>query len=231
MPLKDEIESARDGSLAALDSVHDYFTYSKRSWRILQAAVKRDGWAFTLRNRATNSTLTESDLLARAQQFVSADLTSATLQQFVSIFENFMSDALRLWLREYPKKLAARELKGEQILDLPDKAAIVDALIDKELAAVFYDRPVNWFKYLNDRVALGHPSAVEVEKFAEVKATRDILVHGKGVANTAYVSKAGAAARAHAGQVLDTPEPYHQAGWALIRKLVGDIGTAMAARA
>ena len=33
------------------------------------------------------------------------------------------------------------------------------------------------------------------------------------------------------GQPLDIPEPYHQASWKLIRKLVSEIGTAMAGKA
>src|SRR5947209_6929566 len=105
MPLRHHIETSRDQALAALNDAHDYFTYTSRSWRLLESAVRRKAWAFTLRNRATNSTFTEVDLLARAQKYVAEDLTSATLQQFVSIFENFLLDVLRLWLRAFPKSL------------------------------------------------------------------------------------------------------------------------------
>jgi len=41
----------------------------------------------------------------------------------------------------------------------------------------------------------------------------------------------GNAARATVGQPLDVPEPYHQASWGLLSRLVRDIGTAMAAKA
>jgi hypothetical protein len=51
------------------------------------------------------------------------------------------------------------------------------------------------------------------------------------VANAYYVDKAGKAARALAGQPLGIPEPYHQASWELICKLVREIGTGMAANA
>jgi hypothetical protein len=122
-------------------------------------------------------------------------------------------------------------LSGKDIVSLPDKAAIVDALVEKELKDVFYDRPANWFEYVKAMVNISAPTATEAQQFAEIKATRDVLVHGQGVANAYYVDKAGASARAGSGQPLDVPEPYHQASWELIYKLVRDIGTEMAPKA
>lgn len=153
------------------------------------------------------------------------------MQQFVSTFESFLYDVLKLWLLAYPKSLSSRQLSGRDILGLPDKAAIVDALVDKELRDVFYDRPTSWFEYLWSKVDPGAPQAAESERFAEIKATRDVLVHGHGVANAYYADKAGKAARAQPGQPLDVPEPYHQASWELIQKIVRDIGTGMALKA
>lgn len=231
MGLRADIEAIRDRALSALNDAHDYFTYTKGAWRALQLVVQRDGFKFTLRNLSTNSTASEQDLLSRAQRYVAEDLASATLQQFVSIFESFLYDALRSWLLAHPKSLASRQLSGKDILALPDKDAIVDALVEKELKDVFYDRPANWFQYLNNRVVTGTPNAVDEALFAEVKATRDVLVHGQGVANAYYADKAGAAARAQPGQPLDVPEPYHQASWELICRLVRDLGTGMASKA
>jgi hypothetical protein len=58
-----------------------------------------------------------------------------------------------------------------------------------------------------------------------------VFVHGQGIANTFYVDKAGAFARAQPGKPLGIPGPYHQQSWDLICKLVRDIATDMAARA
>jgi hypothetical protein len=103
--------------------------------------------------------------------------------------------------------------------------------VEKELREVFYDRPANWFEYVKGMVHIAAPTAADAQRFAEIKATRDVLVHGQGVANAYYADKAGPLARAHPGQPLDVPGPYHQASWDLIRRLVRDIGTEMAARA
>src|SRR5438874_543796 len=116
MALRDEIEAARDRAIASLEDAHDYYTYTKGAWRILQLAVQRDGLKFSLHNRTTNSMVTEENLLGRAQRYVAQDLASATLQQFVSIFESFLSEVLRLWILAHPKSLSARQLSGKDIL-------------------------------------------------------------------------------------------------------------------
>lgn len=135
------------------------------------------------------------------------------------------------WLLAYPKSLSARQLTGKEIFNLADKAAIIDALVDKELKDIFYDRPANWFEYLKTRIKIDVPDVPDAEQFAEVKATRDALVHGQGIANAYYLDKAGARARAKSGQPLDIPEPYHHASWTLMCKLVLEIGSSMAAKA
>ena len=108
---------------------------------------------------------------------------------------------------------------------------MIDALVDKELQEVFYDRPANWFEYMRTLTKIASPTDAETAQFAEIKATRDVFVHGQGIANTFYVDKAGALARAQPGKPLDIPGPYHQQSWDLICKLVRDISTEMGARA
>jgi hypothetical protein len=162
---------------------------------------------------------------------VAQELASASLQQFVSIVEGFLSDVIRTWLLAFPASIAKRQLSGRDILALADKAAIVDALIEKELRDVFYDRPANWFSYLNNLVSIGVPTPDESDVFAEIKATRDVLVHGQGITNAYYIDKSGKAARVQLGQSIDVPEPYHQQSWELICKLVRDIGDRMVAKA
>lgn len=231
MSLKSEIETVRDAALARLADAHDYFAFTAGASRTLQQLVERRRLDFSLENPATGSQVTAADFALRSQGYIANDLAKATLQQFVSIFETFLFDALRLWLTAYPHVLAKRQLTGEDILALPDKSAIVDALVVKELTSVLYDRPTGWFRYLNDRVALGLPSEAEIQQFAEVKATRDVLVHGQSVANAQYVDKAGSLARAGMGARLDVPVPYHRASWTLLRKLTADIGSGLAGKA
>jgi len=228
MALYNDIVNSRERAISLLHDSHDYFTYTKGAWRILQLSIQFHGSRFLLRNLSTNSAISETDLLARAQRYVAQELTSATFQQFVSIFESFLFEVIRCWLLTYPNSLSSRQLSGKDIFALPDKAAIVDALVEKELNDIFYDRPANWFNYLKERTGIHVPTSKDTEQFAEIKATRDVLIHGQGIANEHYKNKAGKAARAQPGQPLDVSEPYHQTSWELIRRLVHEIGGAMA---
>lgn len=112
------------------------------------------------------------------------------------------------------------------ILDEPDRDALILSVINKELNEVLYERPTAWFAYLEERLKLGCPTTDEIARIAEAKASRDMLVHNRGVAGKNYAAKAGALARYSIGQQIDLPEPYHRAVWELLCKVVGDLATA-----
>lgn len=78
---------------------------------------------------------------------------------------------------------------------------------------------------------LGCPPPEEIAQLAEIKATRDILVHNRGIVNATYRAKAGALARAQDGELLELPTAYHNASWALICKVVRDVSEAAIAKA
>jgi hypothetical protein len=80
-------------------------------------------------------------------------------------------------------------------------------------------------------VKLGYPTADEIEQPAEIKASRDILVHNKGIANGAYVSKSGSRARVRDGEMVRISEKYHRESWETIRKVVRDVSAAAIAKA
>jgi hypothetical protein len=108
----------------------------------------------------------------------------------------------------------------------PDKDAIVQLAIGKELNEVMYERPTAWFAYLEDKVKLGCPSADEIDRIAEAKATRDVLVHNRGVVGKQYAVKAGRLARFQEGDPIDITEVYHRQTWELLRKVVANVSKA-----
>ena len=78
-------------------------------------------------------------------------------------------------------------------------------------------RPIAWFKYLNDRDKLGCPTDDQIELLTEIKASRDIQAHNRGIVSETYIQKAGRHARYKVGQRLKIPEPYLRETWLLIR--------------
>lgn len=77
----------------------------------------------------------------------------------------------------------------------------------------------------------GVPTDEEIKEYAEAKASRDVLVHGRGFANNIYESKAGTLARYKAGERIDIPGDYHKGTWKLICKMVTDISDSSIAKA
>ncbi len=117
------------------------------------------------------------------------------------------------------------------VLDAPDRDAIVLHVVNREINDVMYERPAAWFAYLNERAKLGCPSADEIDHVAEAKATRDVLVHNRGVATRTYVAKAGRLARHADGDTVDLDPPYHRRVWSVFLKVVADVSGAAALKA
>jgi hypothetical protein len=155
---------------------------------------------------------------------------SSTFQHFVSLFEDFFFQLLRSWVVAYPGSLSKKQVEMSTILRAPDKAAIVLTVADKELNELKYERVADWFVYLERLANLGCPTAEEIERLAEIKASRDILVHNMGVTNATYIGKAGTRARHQDGEKLEIPEQYHRESWETIKKVVSDLSTAAIAK-
>ena len=179
----------------------------------------------------TGTVTTQAELAVKARGYVTGQLAEATFQQFISTFENFYLELLRLWLTAYPRSLGKKTVDFKTILELPDKDAITGLVVGKELNEVLYERPTEWFAYLEDKAKLGCPAADEIDRIAEAKASRDVLVHNRGIANKIYESKAGHLARFKEGTRMSIPEHYHRETWELIRKVITDVSNAAIAKA
>jgi hypothetical protein len=230
MPLADDIHTLATRTLAALGERHGYYTFSTRVWRLLRRIV-REGRKFTFHNRATGTRVDEESLPDREQLYVADYLISATFQDFVSLFEDFFFKLLRCWLVAYPASLSRKQVDMGTVLDAPDKKAIILAVADHELNELKYRRLADWFAYLERLVNLGCPTADEIEILAEIKASRDVLVHNNGIVNATYVSKAGSRARHTDGERLTMIEQYHRESWQTINNVVRDVSAAAIGRA
>ena len=186
-------------ALAALDDAHDYYTHTKRAWGLIREVV-REGRKFTFVNSQTKTRMDHRAILTRSRLYVQENLASATFQSFVSIFEDFFFDLLRLWLAAYPGSMSKKQLEFSTVVNAPDIATVVLAVVDRELNEIKYERVADWFAYLERLAKLGVPTGEEIERLAEIKAGRDILVHNKGVVNATYLSKQESAPGSRSGR-------------------------------
>ena len=225
MALADEIERIRDRTLSALDASHDSFEDTKVAWRIVRNSITA-GEKFRLVNDATGTTTTEVELAARSAGYVTLQLTEATFQQFLAIFEAFYFDLLQAWLLAYPQNLGGKKLDFKAVLEAEDKEALTRMVVAREVNELSYERPAGWFVYLETRANLGLPSAEQIARFAGAKATRDALVNSQGVVGSTYLAKAGPLARFDRGDRVEVPEPYHRAIWELLKEMVASLSNA-----
>jgi hypothetical protein len=230
MALAADITALRDRALADLSAAHDYYTDTQIAWDIVRRFID-SGQTLSVRNMTTGTVTTQVELAGKSRGYVAEQLAEATFQQFISIFENYFFDLVRLWLTTYPKSLSGKKVDFKDVLDAPDKDAITARVVNKEVNEILYDRPTGWFDYLEDKAKLGCPSQDEIARIAEAKASRDVLVHSRGVAGKAYESKAGNLARYKDGQRVEIPEHYHRETWELLCKVVSDLSDAAIAKA
>jgi hypothetical protein len=230
MPLADDIQDLMDRTFAALDASHDYYTYTKRTWRFVQEIIK-EGREISFRNPTTRTRVDKLTLLRQSRLYLTNYLAPWSFQHFVSLFEDFVFELLRTWLVACPGSLSKKTVDVATILKAVDTRAVLLTVVDKELNELKYERLADWFAYLERLTHVGCPSTDEIQRLAEIKASRDILVHNNGLANATYLSKAGSLARYRAGEQLQIPEKYHRESWETIKRVVGDLATALIAKA
>ncbi len=231
MSLGSDVQSLRDGTLAGLRAAHNHFAFSQRLWKDLLANTNRKRRTLpVLHDVVTGTRVSGLSVVAEVSASLDTYLPIAVVQQFVSVTEAFLADVVRLWIAAYPFHLKG-QVDVQLIVNAPDKAAIVQSLVDQYVGSLAYKSPRDWFRQLNTVVALGTPPEPTIDAFAELKATRDVFVHNRGMANETYLRKAGVLARAIDGQPLDLPDPYVHDAWRLCQTIITDVGTAAAARA
>jgi hypothetical protein len=217
---------------AALKGGLDYYAHTVYTWRLVRDLAD-GGREFRIRNPDTGAVVDATELARLSPEYVTTYLAESVFQHFVSLFEDFIFELLRLWLSAHPAGIPNKDKKPVDlatIIDAVDKDAILGFVIDRELNALRYERPTAWFRYLNDRVKLGCPTDEQVERVAEIKAARDILIHNRGIVNETYLQKSAGRARYRLGQRLEISEPYLREIWVLIGDVVRDLTAAAASK-
>jgi hypothetical protein len=233
VPLGIDIQTLSERIDAELRAGYDYYEHSKSSWQLVRR-LARKGTQISFGNIHTGTSVQAAELPALARSYIKSYLAESVFQHFVVLFEDFVFELLRLWLTAYPGGIPNKSTKPVElatVIAAPDREAILRIVIDRELNALKYERPTAWFRYLNDRVKLGGPTDEKIERLAEIKASRDILAHNRGVVNQTYLDKPGTRSRYQIGQRLEVPEPYLHETWSLIRDVTEDLAKAAISKA
>lgn len=131
------------------------------------------------------------------------------IYQLVTITETMLNDLLKTILIEFPKKIPnKKKLDIDQILACDNLDQIKLAIVDTILNEFAYKSPKEYadeFCFYSGVKLLETPV---FHQYIELKATRDIHIHNKGIANEIYLNKAGVLARVKSGIYLPVTIQY-----------------------
>ncbi len=229
-----DIATLQADRVQKLNNLHDDYEHTRKLWKMLRAEVERYGKRVTFHNPNTGTRADAAQLAGRTGTALRR-LNEQTFKDIIAQFEMFTSDLLRLWLPGHislveGKALSIRTLFASNSLQDLREAALREAVESTVLKRVF-GRPADWFRYIHEILRTPVVSTNDIETFAEMKATRDVLEHAGGIANATYREKAGRAARVNVGASVVITDDYHTEAFRLVRQLVEGIANAAIAAA
>jgi hypothetical protein len=151
----------------------------------------------------------KDQLLNKYQYLAINQLTINALIQLVTLVETMLSDVLRTVISRYPQKLGGkRNLPIQAVLEATSLEEVHLRATDALLNELSYKSPADFADAIQPIVSVNLMECPAFHKYVETKATRDIFVHNRGVANDVYVRKAGSHARVQAGIALPADTTY-----------------------
>lgn len=235
MPLPDDVRALAYRTLGRLDEARDFYLHTRQAWRVAQQ-IAHEGRPVGIVDTASGLEVPAPDPGPLAQRYVTVHLAESAFKGLAGLLEDWVVGLARLWLTAYPVQLeaasgeAAGRLRAQrreeirvplsEILAAPDRDAILAGVVERVVRELAYRRPAEWFRFLDNRVDLGCPDRARRGALCELKAARDALEHGRGVAGPDYVEKAGDSARHAVGDVIEIDEPYLLRCFALLREVV-----------
>lgn len=240
MALSDQVAALQKRVLAELDAVEQYHRDSEQVWRLVRVLAVTSSWDAPDPLAPVGGPLLPSSPLvgvvepvrpelARlsgvAQDYVAGNLTEATFQQTLAVFEAFVADLLTTCLVARPDTLGGRDVKLIRVLR-DGVATVVAEEVNQVVLNTMTGGPRQWFDALAQHAQVAAPPADRVAQLVEAKATRDVLVHNRGAINPVYLKKAGPLARGGDGERIEMPEPYRRQVWELVRQVAADASDA-----
>ena len=152
---------------------------------------------------------TKEELVERYAHLGVNKLPLDAIYQLVTIMETLLNDILRLILIEYPNKIPSKKkVDVDCILSSDSIDQIKLTIVDSILNDIAYKSPKDYASEFDKYTGVNLLENPVFHKYIELKATRDIHIHNRGIANEVYLNKAGVVARVKNGQYLPVDIPY-----------------------
>ncbi|MCH8274917.1 MAG: hypothetical protein IH851_09010 [Armatimonadetes bacterium] len=169
----------------------------------------------------------KSKILQLLQESLDTGLYRGALITTVAHVEAFLESYLRIMITSFPQRLKIGMRGGEgephisldDVLNASDLSCLMQELVERRIRAAMYERPIRYLEYVERILEIHIPNDLKWQ-YSEVKASRDVVVHSAGVANSLYVEKAGELARAQPGETLLLDEDYFREAILRMKRLI-----------
>ncbi|WP_424361460.1 hypothetical protein [Methylocystis parvus] len=149
----------------------------------------------------------------------------------ITVTESYVQDTLCLALTAYPHKLTVSP-KGnksesfcvdvKEIANTESLDNLISELARLRIRDVMYATPKSYMNYMNEVLSFTINDEL-LDKYIEMKATRDAYIHGDGTCNEIYIKKSGKMARVKVGERLPVDEDYLKNCLACMKEIFTEI--------
>lgn len=154
-------------------------------------------------------TYRKDQLLSKYQYLAFHQLSVNALVQLVTIVETMLGDIVRAVVVRYPQKLGGkRTLPIQAVLESTSIEEIHLRATDAFLNELAYKSPAEFSESMQQLLSINLLECPAFHRYMEIKATRDIFIHNRGVANDIYVRKSGSHVRVKSGMNLPADIQY-----------------------
>ena len=158
---------------------------------------------------------------------IARDIYSQSLTVAVATSEDYLAQVLTIILRWFPHKLKLtpngsrdeRVIRLDLVLEAENMGDLLARIIERRLVSIFYGSPQRYFNYVERVLAFGLDDHLKAE-YAEVKATRDLLIHNSGIVNQVYLNKVGPEARAAEAEAIPLHDQYFSQSIRCMKRVV-----------
>lgn len=131
------------------------------------------------------------------------------IYQLVTLIEAMFGDILRAIIIKHPKKIGSKKnIIAANVLNFNSIEEIKYFIADSILNELSYKSPKEFSYEFNKYTSINMIESPLYHQYIELKATRDIYIHNKGVANEIYLSKSGSHARVKLSELLPVDVQY-----------------------
>lgn len=151
----------------------------------------------------------KEQLLAKYQFLAFHQLSINALVQLVTIVETMLEDVIRAVVRRYPHKLGAkRSISVQTVLESTSLEEVHLRATDSLLNELTYKSPAEFSETMQQLLSVNLMECPAFHRYIEIKATRDIFIHNRGIANDVYLRKSGSHSRVKVGMPLPADTQY-----------------------